>query len=160
MGFRIGFNVKEFRRARFQELLDTRFKGDRKALMRATGLTKGRVSQLLDPTEPFGDNAAHRLVQKLALPPGYFDQPPSVDISLPLSNDALQVAVAYEKMTPAEKMRLDRLMAAAMDMPLRQQEVPKDLGGISGLADIDETQDDERSEAPSAEAPKRRRPLP
>lgn len=139
--FSIGSTVKEHRRARFQELLDSRFRGDRKALMRATGLTKGRVSQLLDPNEPFGDNAAQRLVEKLSLPENYFDVPPAVDVPLPLSGDALQVALAYEKMTPAEKMRLDRLMAAAMDVPLVQQDVPRNLGGMSHLGELDEQSD-------------------
>lgn len=41
--------------------------------MKATGLTKGRLSQLLDPNEPFGDVAARRLEDRLNLEPGYFD---------------------------------------------------------------------------------------
>lgn len=41
--------------------------------MRETGLTKGRLSQLLDPEEPFGDVAARRLEERLRLEPGYFD---------------------------------------------------------------------------------------
>jgi len=124
--------------------------------MLATGLTKGRVSQLLDPNEPFGDNAARRLTEKLGLPMRYFDQPPDA----PLSSDALQVAVAYEKMTPAEKMRLDRLMAAAMDVPLQQQEVPHDMGGMSGLGPLDETpkkEHEQRIQTPTGKVPRRGR---
>jgi hypothetical protein len=54
-----------------------------------------------------------------------------------LSNNALLLAIAYDHMTAAEKMRLDRLMAASMDIQLRN-EVPTDEGGLSGLGDLDE----------------------
>lgn len=52
-------------------------KGSREALIRRTGLTKGRISQLFDEAEPFGERAASGLAEKLGLPPDYFerDQP-------------------------------------------------------------------------------------
>jgi len=61
------------RRYKLQHLLDGKFKGDRGAFLTATGLTKGRLSQLLDETQPFGDVAARRLETRLHLEPGYFD---------------------------------------------------------------------------------------
>jgi hypothetical protein len=138
IGFSINFTVKEYRRARFKELLDSRFKGDRAALIRETGFTKGRVSQLLDPDEPFGDNAAASLVERLHLPAGYFDPPTTRDTSRPVSRDAMEVALAYDKMSPAERMRLDRLMAAAMDMPETAEPAREHAGGMSGLTPLEE----------------------
>lgn len=67
--------MKDLRKRRLRELLDKRFKGDRAAFMKSAELTKGRVAQLLDKDEPFGDVAAQRLQEKLGLPKGYFDNP-------------------------------------------------------------------------------------
>lgn len=83
-----------------------------------------------------GDSAARAIEKAFDLPEGWFDAP---EEATGLDRDALEVAQAYQKMTPAEKMRLDRLMAAAMDVPLRQ-EVPRDIGGMSGLGDLHETE--------------------
>ena len=56
------------------DLIQTGFRGDRKAFMEATGLSKGRIAQLLDENEPFGDVAVARLEKKLSIK-GYFDAP-------------------------------------------------------------------------------------
>ena len=66
------------RRHKLRLLLEDRFKGDRGEFLKVTGLTKGRLSQLLDPDQPFGDTAARNLEERLSgeplrLPPGYFD---------------------------------------------------------------------------------------
>ena len=48
--------MKKLRRLRLTALLaGPRFNGDRQAFLRATGLSKGRLTQLLNPFEPFGD---------------------------------------------------------------------------------------------------------
>jgi phage repressor protein C with HTH and peptisase S24 domain len=62
------------RKERLRRLIATRFSGDRKAFQDSTGLTKGRVTQLLDPDEPFGELAAKRLTDKLGLSDRYFEQ--------------------------------------------------------------------------------------
>lgn len=46
---------------------DSPCKGDREALIRKSGLTKGRVSQLFDPGQRFGEQAAENLAQRLGL---------------------------------------------------------------------------------------------
>lgn len=51
-----------------------RLQGDRAALIARTGLTKGRVTQLLDDNEPFGERAASSLARKLGLPPDFFER--------------------------------------------------------------------------------------
>lgn len=48
-------------------------KGDREKLIALTGYTKGRISQLFDDNQPFGERAASNLAQKLNLRPDYFE---------------------------------------------------------------------------------------
>lgn len=62
------------RRERFIAYVDAHLKGSREALMAKTGLTKGRVSQLFDENQPFGDVAARNLAERLGLPLDYFDR--------------------------------------------------------------------------------------
>lgn len=61
------------RKTRLVELITTRYNGDRGGLIKASGLSKGRISQLLDPAEPFGERAARELARKLELPERWFD---------------------------------------------------------------------------------------
>lgn len=44
------------------------YNGDRTAFIARSGLTKGRISQLLDPKEAFGERAGMRLAENLGLP--------------------------------------------------------------------------------------------
>lgn len=67
-------NMDAHRKQRLQVLINTRFSGDRAAFGKEVELSKGRVSQLLDPDEPFGERAAGSLVEKLRLPDRWFDQ--------------------------------------------------------------------------------------
>lgn len=57
--------------------------------MKKSGLTKGRLSQLLDPDEPFGEVAARNLEGRLTLPPGYFDQMDAQTLRWAVNFDAL-----------------------------------------------------------------------
>lgn len=84
-----------------------------------------------------GDRAARAIEAAFSLGEGWFD---AADAAPVVSDAAMLVALAYDRMTPAEKMRLDRLMAAAMDVPLERQDVHQDLGGMSGLGDLEDTE--------------------
>lgn len=67
--------MKELRKQRLRGLLDSpRFAGDRAKFCQDAGITNGRLSQLLDPVQPFGDNAALNLVDKLNLDAKYFER--------------------------------------------------------------------------------------
>jgi hypothetical protein len=139
-GLNISVVVKDYRRQRLKQLLmGAPFRGNRSAFIKATGLTNGRISQLLDPQEPFGDTAARRLIERLGLPDNYFDPPNASALPAVLSKDALHVAEAYERMTAAERQRLDRLMAAALDMPI-DAPAREHAGGMSGLGPLDEVE--------------------
>ena len=61
------------RRYKLQQLLDDSYKGKRELFLTKSGLSKGRLSQLLDPKQPFGDVAARNLEGRLQLEPGFFD---------------------------------------------------------------------------------------
>lgn len=66
--------MDSLRRSRLEELIRTRYKGERAGLLREAGLTSGRITQLLDPNEVFGERAARSLEQKLGLPARWFEQ--------------------------------------------------------------------------------------
>lgn len=63
-----------YRKKRLQKLIDSRYDGSQQAFATAAGLSKGRVTQLLDPDDAFGERAAASLVEKLELPSRWFDQ--------------------------------------------------------------------------------------
>lgn len=96
------------RRQKLRDLLNTRFSGDRGAFLKASGLTKGRLSQLLDPKQPFGDTAARKLEERLQLEPGYFD-----------SMDARTVAFAtqFEALPDHLKAQWEQLAAMLATKP-------------------------------------------
>lgn len=89
------------RRSKLRHLLDVQFKGDRGLFLKRSGLTKGRLSQLLDPNEPFGDVAARNLAERLQLPAGYFDT---------MDAQTLQWAVAFDALPPAIKEKWGELV--------------------------------------------------
>jgi hypothetical protein len=62
------------RRRRFKDYFEQQLKGDRARLLSKTGFTAGRVSQLFDEAQPFGERAARSLADRLGLPPDYFDR--------------------------------------------------------------------------------------
>ena len=69
--------------------------------MKKSGLSKGRLSQLLDESQPFGDVAARNLADRLSLPPDYFDQ---------MDAQTVQWAVAFDSLPQAIKDRWSELV--------------------------------------------------
>jgi SOS-response transcriptional repressor LexA len=68
--------MRETRRYWLKELLNgPRFNSDRGAFCRDAGISNGRLSQLLDTKEPFGDVAAKKLIEKLDLQDDFFTRP-------------------------------------------------------------------------------------
>lgn len=61
------------RRKRFVLFFDTALLSDRAKLIDKSGLTKGRVAQLFDEAQPFGERAARNLALALGLPEDYFE---------------------------------------------------------------------------------------
>jgi hypothetical protein len=90
------------RRHKLRVLLNTRFSGDRGKFLDASGLSKGRLSQLLDEAEPFGDIAARNLETRLDLDPGYFDT---------MDARTLQFALAFESLPEPVRAQWERLVS-------------------------------------------------
>lgn len=62
------------RKRRLQELIAGKpFFGNQSAFAEKAGLTKGRITQLLDPTDSFGERSARSMAAALRLPADYFD---------------------------------------------------------------------------------------
>lgn len=55
----------EIRREEFAKYLEREFEGDREKFIKASGLSKGRVSQLLDITSVFGERAAKGIEERM-----------------------------------------------------------------------------------------------
>ncbi len=96
------------RRYKLRALLRERFNDDRGAFLEKTGISKGRLSQLLDPDEPFGDVAARNLETKLELDPGYFDT---------MDARTLHFALAFERLPANAKANWERLVGLLSDPP-------------------------------------------
>lgn len=69
--------------------------------MKKSGLSKGRLSQLLDPEQPFGDTAARNLEERLHLEPGYFDT---------MNASTVEWAVKFDALPPELKARWAQLV--------------------------------------------------
>lgn len=68
-------SLTHHRKARLQALIDSPlFNGSQIDFAKAIGKTKGRVSQMLDPDQPFGEVAAKAVCEALGKPPRYFEQ--------------------------------------------------------------------------------------
>ena len=76
--------------------------------MERAGISKGRLSQLLDPKEPFGDVAARRLESRLHLDPGYFDA---------MDTETLQWAVTFDALPQHVKERWKDLVEMLSSAP-------------------------------------------
>lgn len=61
------------------------FYGNRAGLIAQTRLTRGRVSQLFDEEQAFGERAAAQLAGRLGLPPDYFEYDHDEDAGEPRS---------------------------------------------------------------------------
>jgi hypothetical protein len=88
------------RRQKLRFLLDRQYKGDRGKFLTDSGLSKGRLSQLLDPDRPFGDVAARNLEERLNLDPGYFDA---------LDARTVEFAMAFESLPESAKAKWEEL---------------------------------------------------
>ena len=68
-------NLTKHRKDRLRALIDGKpYAGNQAEFGRKAGLTKARITQLLNPDEPFGERAAESLCAKLELSPRWFEQ--------------------------------------------------------------------------------------
>lgn len=92
------------------------FKGDRAKFIERSKYTKGRVTQLFDPKEPFGEKAAREVERRLALPPRFLDaavqatSPPSVSTP-PQPGTGAKVDFSARHVSESEWALLDDIKA-------------------------------------------------
>lgn len=100
--------MKEIRRANLRHLLiGPRFMGDRAKFCEEAKITKGRLAQLLDEDQPFGDAAARNLCESLDLPDGYFSReisstPVIVNPGFNFSHEAKKIAALYDLISESD----------------------------------------------------------
>lgn len=96
--------MKEIRRENLRKLLSSpRFMGDRAKFCQDAQITKGRLAQLLDDAQPFGDSAERNLVDKLGLDAGFFSRRDYKLVAEPgeyklpkATQAAMQIAALYD----------------------------------------------------------------
>lgn len=112
------------RKRRLQALVDGKpFLGNQSAFAERAGLTKGRITQLLDPTASFGERSARSLALALRLPDDYFDgsaerdgtNVPTVDEELAFALDVL--AKALQRADKSVLIAVTPLLAAMATEP-------------------------------------------
>lgn len=119
--FSIRLSMDADRRRRFIAYFDAKFKGDRAKLIKKTGLTKGRIAQLFDEEQTFGERAARALEKKLGLEAGYLERDttaPDAQPAIPLlSEDEELLSDMKEALTiPRLARQIEDVRAALAEM--------------------------------------------
>jgi len=142
--------MKETRRYWLNALLNSpRYMGDRSAFCKDAGITNGRLSQLLDPREAFGDVAANKLTDKLNLHSDYFTR----GVPSPKPQEKISAEQKSEPVpTPSDPINIHRDrrapqiaqdVVAALGSLLKNME-PKAAKTVAGLlADFAQSPGDE-----------------
>lgn len=159
LGHSIGSPMQNPRRQRFIEWYRLTYPEGaegRKQFMKDTTrsgedpITKGRVSQLFDEEQQFGETAAKTLAVRLGKPEDFFLPKESAEGNIPnLDEEARRFAVAYQKMSPEQRasMHLFFHIAEAGHDPEKiraaivgdaSEPVDTFQGGESGLMGLDE----------------------
>lgn len=115
--------MRDTRRTRLIKLLDgPRFNGDRAAFLAASGLTKGRLTQLLDNSQPFGDVAAKNLCKSLGFEDGWFDIKERSNQSRDMNRrlDAIESLLMAMPEQTREKAYLDAVQVLIQFLPKSQ----------------------------------------
>lgn len=126
--------LTQHRKRRLQALIDGKpYLGNQSAFALKAGLTKGRVSQLLDPAQSFGERAGMKLAAALGLRnERYFDsdqEPTTTDYPA----EADQLAEALEVLTKALR-KADKNSRLALEPLLSSMaKEPEDAGQKSRL---------------------------
>lgn len=103
------------RRANFVAYFEHALKGDRERLEQKSGLSKGRISQLFDPKQAFGERAAENLAIRLGLGANHFEQAQAHVVDQPHTPAPPPVVVDLAQVLEALGTEL-----AAADMAMRE----------------------------------------
>jgi hypothetical protein len=105
------------RRRRLHHYLSRTLHGRRQVLIERSGMSPGRISQLLSSDElPFGERAAAKLAQRLGLPDDYFEtdhvEPPT------LSEEALVFARYFDRLDRTSQLAVQSIVEVLL--PIRK----------------------------------------
>lgn len=92
------------RRANFSRIIERRFAGLQAAAAAALGVTPGRITQLLDADEPFGERAARSVEHKLGMPRGALDTPADTPPGPPLDSTTTAPSSASAPLTVGQAL--------------------------------------------------------
>jgi hypothetical protein len=120
--FSIDYMSDATRRAALRRYLADKLKGDRATLMRKSGLSKGRITQLFDDEEPFGERAARALAVKCGLEPEYFNHVESDSAAMQLDPDQIELLRLWEPLFEDQKLELMESLRLAHKHALRAAE--------------------------------------
>lgn len=120
-------DLTKHRKDRLRALIEGRpYTGNQAEFGRKAGLTKARITQLLNPEEPFGERAAESLCAKLELSPRWFEQGLATGESeMVVANGTRQAPALLTQELPDSVVRVPVLANAAS------------MGGGQGLMDED-----------------------
>ena len=133
--------MKQKRRQKLHDLLNgPRFNGDRQAFLSASGLSKGRLTQLLNPNVSFGDAAAKNLCERLGLPDGWFDSllpiaaskpPHSIGPPCAISEALQAIRAAASQIDDADKIAMAGYVSRLIADPDRVDLIQRTLNILS-----------------------------
>jgi hypothetical protein len=112
---------------------------DRNKLMARTQLTKGRISQLFDEDQPFGERAARALAERLGLRLDYFERD---ELDIDLDPDTLDFALRYQRASRDQRAVLRSVQEAFA--PVRDPSHEPELPGMSDFAALEANQPNRR----------------
>lgn len=113
------------RRATFLAYFNDALKGDRELLTKRTRLSKGRITQIFDEREPFGERAAINLAKRLRLEADHFlrgvlpdsaDGPAKVEAAPALTDEQQRLIRAYDALLPDQQ----RIVIADLELKARE----------------------------------------
>jgi transcriptional regulator with XRE-family HTH domain len=108
-----------------------------KQLHEASGVSTGTIDRIRRAQVSAGVDQLTALAKPFGLEPWQMLETGIRAATPPPSRDALAVAAAYDKMTPRERLKLDHLMAVALDIDLGELEL-RERNIDTALGDLDE----------------------
>lgn len=122
------------RRAALRQYI-ANLQGGRAEFHKRVGLTAGRITQLLDDEQPFGERAALAIARKLRLPDDYFERKPGAFGLLP---EHMALIHAYDALLPEQQRAVLADLQARAQENRRNYELLQRKFGVNGTArDVD-----------------------
>jgi hypothetical protein len=102
------------------------FWGDRGKLIAKTGYSKGRIAQLFDEDQAFGERAARSLAERLGLDPDYFERDFGATTNAPAARSPLAELAAemISELSVADQRRAYAVLVSSINRWQQEQNLP------------------------------------